>query len=174
MATLAEIPFGPVEPQELFGFTGEGAAVEHTRFGWCRLAGVELGSEDQALWVEAPLVLALHSPDEEVIPVPVRGGVPSDVNLEFVVGEKEAIVGLLSEFLRARVPGLIGEARAIVLALCNPRRARISRPPELQGVRLYYGVGEVLASLMRRPGAEGWSLEGEAFVRLGSERWYSC
>lgn len=174
MATLAEIPFGPVDPQELFGFTSDGPGAEHTRFGWCRLAGVELHSEDQAIWVEAPLVLGLHSPDEEVIPVPVRGGVPRDINLEFVVSEKDALVGLLSEFLRERVPGLIGDARAIVLALCNPRRARISRPPELRGARVYYGVGEVLAWLMRRPDVEGWSLDEEAFVRLGSERWYSC
>lgn len=177
MRALADLPFGPVEPLELFGLTegSEASEREHTRYGWCRLPGVELRGEDQALWLDAPLVLGLHSPDDDAIPVPRRGGVPSDINLEFALGGEDSAIALLSEFMRARAPELVGDARTIVLALCNPRRARISRPPELAGRRIYYGAGDVVAWLLRRPGASGWSLAAdEAFVQLACEHWYSC
>lgn len=174
VASLAALPFPCVEPLSLLGLREERAAPDrdHVAFGWCRLPRVELCGEEQSLWVEDPLVLALHSPDEDHIPVPVRAGVPRDINLEFVLAGGEAsAVALLSEFLRARAPELAGET--IVLALCNPRRARISRPAALAGRRIYYGAGEVVAWLQRRPGAAGWSLGDEAHVQLEAERWYT-
>lgn len=177
MTSLRDLPFEQTPPLALFGLDPERDApahVEHTRHGWCVLPGVELVAEDQALWVESPLIIALHSPDEDEIPVPRRGGVPADINLEFALSDDRSAVALLSEFLRARVPEVVGEAKSIVLALCNPRRARISKPPALAGRRLYYGTGDVVAWLRRRADASGWSLADGAFVQLESERWYTC
>lgn len=178
MHSLRDLPFNQVPPLALFGLDptrDAPAELEHTRHGWCALPGIELVGEDQALWIEAPIVLALHSPDEDEIAVPRRGGVPGDINLEFVLEDERSVIALLSEFLALedrdwRTP----EARPIVLALCNPHKARISRPPALAGRRIYYGTGEVVAWLRQREGASGWSLEDEAFVQLESLRWYTC
>ncbi|WAS93757.1 hypothetical protein [Nannocystis punicea] len=177
MTSLRDLPFEQTPPLALFGLDRDGDVPvdhEHTRYGWCVLPGVELVGEDQALWVESPLVLALHSPDEDEIAVPRRGGVPSDINLEFTLSPEDSAIALLSEFLGTRVPAIVGDARTIVLALCNPRRARISKPPALAGRRLYYGTGDVVAWLRRRPHATDWSLAGDAFVQLESARWHSC
>ena len=178
MLSLRDLPFEQTPPLALFGLDPHADApveLEHARYGWCALPGVELVSEDQALWVEAPVVLALHSPDDDEIAVPRRGGVPSDINLEFALDGERSAVALLSEFLRARALEIVGDARSIVLALCNPRRARISKPPALAGRRIYYGTGDVVAWLRRREGRAGWSLEREeAFVQLASARWYTC
>lgn len=176
MDSLRDLAFESVEPLRLLGLTPGAASPgdEHALYGWCRLPGVELVGEDQALWVDAPLVLALHSPDADEIQVPRRGGVPSDINLEFALDGGRSAIALLSEFLKVHAPAVVGDARTIVLALCNPRRARISRPPVLAGRRIYYGTGDVVAWLRRREGAVGWSLAGEAFVQLASDRWYTC
>lgn len=178
MTSLRDLPFDETAPLELFGLDPRADAPadhEHSRYGWCALPGVELVGEDQALWVEAPIVLALHSPDEDAIPVPRRGGVPADINLEFALADDRSAIALLSEFLAVRAPAVVGAGRPIVLALCNPRKARISRPPALAGRRIYYGTGDVVAWLRRREGASGWSLDsGEAFVQLESARWYTC
>ncbi|MDC0718425.1 hypothetical protein [Nannocystis bainbridge] len=177
MTSLRDLPFEQTPPLALFGLDQDGDVPvdhEHTRYGWCALPGVELIGEEQALWVEAPLVLALHSPDEDEIAVPRRGGVPSDINLEFALNESDSAIALLSEFLATRVPAIVGDARTIVLALCNPRRARISKPPALAGRRMYYGTGDVVAWLRRRAGATDWSLAGDGFVQLEAARWHSC
>jgi hypothetical protein len=178
MTSLRDLPFVETPPLELFGLDPHADAPadhEHARYGFCALPGVELVGEDQALWVAAPVVLALHSPDEDEIAVPRRGGVPADINLEFALDGDRSAIALLSEFLAARAPEVVGEARSIVLALCNPRKARISRPPALAGRRIYYGTGDVVAWLRRHEGASGWSLDrGEAFVQLESARWYTC
>lgn len=177
MSSLRDLPFEQTPPLALFGLDRDGdvpVGHEHTRYGWCALPGVELVGEDQTLWVESPLVLALHSPDEDEIAVPRRGGVPSDINLEFTLSDEDSAIALLSEFLAARAPAIVGDAKTIVLALCNPRRARISKPPALAGRRMYYGTGDVVAWLRRRPGATDWSLADGAFVQLEAARWYSC
>lgn len=174
--SLAALPFTGAEPLRLLGLEQDRETPDrdHAAYGFCRLPAVELRGEDQALWVEDPLVLALHSPDDDHIPVPVRAGVPRDINLEFVLDDGSSAVALLSEFLGARGAELAGDAKTIVLALCNPRRARISRPPALAGRRIYYGAGEVVAWLQRRPGATGWALGDDAHVQLAAERWYTC
>jgi len=177
MTSLRELPFEQAPPMALFGLDPDHDVPvdhEHTRYGWCVLPGVELVGEDQALWVASPLVLALHSPDEDQIAVPRRGGVPSDINLEFTLSAADSAIALLSEFLATRVPAIADTARPIVLALCNPRRARISKPPALAGRRMYYGTGDVVAWLRRRPEATDWSLDAGAFVQLESARWYTC
>src|SRR5690606_25195019 len=178
MTSLRELPFDQVAPLALFGLdpaADRPAELEHTRHGWCALPGVELVGEDQALWVESPLVLALHSADDELLAVPRRGGVPRDINLELALDDERSVVALLSQFLSARLPELVGDRQAIVLALCNPRKARISGPPALAGRRIYYGTGDVVAWLRQREGKAGWSLaDDEAFVQLESARWYTC
>lgn len=178
MTSLGDLPFEQTPPLALFGLDPDHDApgdLEHTRYGWCALPGVELVGEDQKLWVEAPLVLALHSPDEDEIAVPRRGGVPSDINLEFTLGPDSSAIALLSEFLSARAPAVVGEAHTLVLALCNPRRARISKPPALAGRRLYYGTGDVVAWLRRDHPDASWSLaHGGAYVQLAAARWYTC
>lgn len=173
MRSLADLPFGPVEPLRLLGLDfhsaagADGKGEDHSLFGWCRLPGALLRAPGQELRVEAPLVLALHSPDDESIAVPLRGGVPSDINLEFVLDAERSAVALLSEFLAARAPEVVGDAQTIVLALCNPRKARISKPKALAGRRIYYGTGDVVAWLPR-------DAAGPTYVELTSDRWYTC
>jgi hypothetical protein len=169
MRSLADLPFGPVEPLRLLGLdsAADGHGEEHALFGWCRLPAALLRAPGQRTWVEAPLVLALHSPDDESIAVPLRGGVPSDSNREFALDAERSAVALLSEFLAARAPAVVGDAQAIVLALCNPRKARISKPKTLAGRRIYYGTGDVVAWLPR-------AAAGPTYVELTSDRWYTC
>ena len=112
-------------------------------------------------------MLGLHSRDDAE---PLAG----DVELEFVLREGDetySAVTLLSEFLRARLAGLVGDASAVVLALCNPQDAELPRPEGLGDRPIYYAHGDVTAWMQRQPGARGWSPDAVE-ITLEAQRWH--
>jgi hypothetical protein len=94
-------------------------------------------------------VLALHAADD-------GPALPADILLEFALPGRP-VTALLSAFL-ARWRPLLPPAPAIVLALCNPHRARLAGPP---GV--HYALGAVDSWLDRDD-------DGER-LRLAADTW---
>lgn len=168
--TLAELPFGERAPWDLLGLDPQRSTVheDHDTSGYCRLPSVLL--EDGAgglLQVQDVLVLGLHSRDEAE---PLAG----DVELEFVLrdgDETYSAVVLLSQFLRTRLSALVGDASAVVLALCNPQDAEIPRPAGLGDRPIYYAHGDVTAWMQREPGVKEWTPDAVEII-LEAERWF--
>jgi len=168
--TLAELPFAERAAWDLLGLDPQRSEVneDHDTSGYCRLPALSL--EDGAGGVQRlrdVLVLALHSRDDAE---PLAG----DVELEFVLRdgpETYSAVALLSEFLRARLAGLVGDASAVVLALCNPQAADLPRPAGLGERPIYYAHGDVTAWMQRQPGARGWSPDAVEII-LEARRWH--
>jgi hypothetical protein len=158
--TLAEIPFRAREPLDLLNLREERAAPQddYAGFGHARVG--QLWLEDAAgarAPVEDALLLALHSCDL---------GAPraDDVELEFFVDEVApgySVRALLSAFLAARLPALLGPERAIVLALCNPHRAAIPHPPAAGSTPVHYALGDV----------ESWLDPAGPDLRLCADAW---
>jgi hypothetical protein len=167
---LASLPFIEREPRDLLDLVPrrERPNLDHDRSGWCRLP--ELTLEDAAGGREAvrgALVLGLHSMDD-------APPLADDIALEFVLhdgAETYSAGALLSAFLGARLAGLVGDAQAIVLALCNPQSAAVARPPGLGERPVYHADGDVTAWMQRRPGARGWS-PAEVEIILSARRWH--
>jgi len=84
---------------------------------------------------------------------------------------------LLSEFLLARLAGLVGDASAhtpvgaVVLALCNPQAAVVPRPAGLGERPIYYAHGDVTAWMKRQPGVRRWSPDAVE-ISLAAEFWF--
>lgn len=171
ISALADLPFVERDPWPLLGL--DPARTEpnrdHDECGFCRLDRVRLEDPGgRVITVEHPLVLALHTRED-----PER--LPDDLELEFTLhdadGEYSAVV-LLSEFLRRRAAALlIPRPAAVVLALCNPHRTVLPRPPVLGDLPLYYGHGDVTAWMQRRPGVRVWTPDSVDII-LSAERWY--
>jgi hypothetical protein len=171
ISALADLPFVERDPWPLLGL--DPARTEpnrdHDECGFCRLDRVRLEDPGgRVITVERPLVLALHTRED-----PER--LPDDLELEFTLhdadGEYSAVV-LLSEFLRRRAAALlIPRPAAVVLALCNPHRTVLPRPPVLGDLPLYYGHGDVTAWMQRRPGVRVWTPDSVDII-LSAERWY--
>lgn len=129
---------------------------DYTGFGHCR-ADVTLESADGSRQhVRDALVLALHCTEGTAL--------PDDVELEFFVpegGPDYSVTVLLSTFLATWLPRVCRDARAVVLALCNPGRAVIRRPAGLGRVPLFYAAGDV----------ETWFDDG---IRLVADSWTSA
>jgi hypothetical protein len=170
VTTLAGLPFVERPAWELLGLVPGRSEPDpdHDTAGWCRLPAVTL--EDDAggrTVVEGVLLLGLHSRDD-------ADPLADDIELEFVLRDADetySAVARLSEFLRARLAGLVRDASAVVLALCNPQRASVARPPGLGERPLYYADGDVTAWMQRRPGARGWT-PGEVEIILAAQRWH--
>jgi hypothetical protein len=158
--TLAEIPFRSREPLDLLNLREERATPQedYTGFGHCRVDVVWL--EDAAgrrVPVRDALLLALHSGD-------LGAARPDDVELEFFVDEVApgySVTALLSTFLSARLDELRRDERAIVLAMCNPHRAAIARPPVAGATPLHYALGDV----------ESWMDPDGPRLRLRADEW---
>lgn len=157
--SLAEIPFNRREPLDLLNLSQDRAApdADYTGFGHARLDLVWLQDEAGGrVPVPDALVLALHSCD-------LGAALPDDIELEFFIDEVEpgySVRAMLSAFLRARLPDLRGDERAIVLAMCNPYRATLATPAAAGSVPVHYAIGDV----------ESW-LDDGAGVRLQAEAW---
>lgn len=168
--TLADLPFVAREPWDLLGLDPQraGPDPDHDTAGYCRLPALLLEDAGGGLTpVKDALVLGLHSRDDAE---PLTG----DIELEFVMREGEetySAVALLSEFFDKRLAGLVGDASAVVLALCNPQRADLKRPAGLGERPLYYAHGDVTAWMQRRPGVRHWR-PGEVQIFLAAERWH--
>lgn len=152
MLALADIPFERREPLALLGLDGdEPPGDDFDAYGWCRPEEVWL--DDGSLRrVEAPLLLALHTPDAPT---------PGPLMLEFwIVHEGEALAVLVpwSRFCAERIVPLLGPERDVVLALCNPLRQRVEISAHFAGRRVHVADGDVRAVLDTR-------------LRLTAERW---
>lgn len=168
--SLAALPFVERDPWELLGLVPNRREPDrdHDAAGYTRLP--ELTLEDAAGGrhiVRGALVLGLHSRDD-------ADPLGDDIELEFVLRDGDdtySAVTRLSEFLRTRLAGLVGNAETVVLALCNPQSATVTRPPGLGDRPLYRADGDVTAWMQRRPGARGWT-PGEVEIILSADRWH--
>ncbi|MCB9707127.1 MAG: hypothetical protein H6711_35120 [Myxococcales bacterium] len=165
ITSIAEIPLEEREPLALLGFV-EGRVepdLDYYGFGWARLAAIDLVDRTGKIErVERPLLLALHSADD-------GDPYPDDVDLEFWLDDDDdtAIVAPLSAFLASRRPLLAG-APAIVLALCNPHRARLRRPAGVDAP-IYHALGDVLATFDLPEGSPYRAERGR--LRLEADAW---
>ena len=157
--SIAELPFHRGETLQILHLDADrdGIDADYTGFGHSRVDEITLVGEDGRVdVVRDALVLALHCADPGE---PLR----DDIELEFVLDEISpglSVSATLSRFLEVWLRVLSSDERAVVLALCNPHRAAVSRPTALLNVNtpLHYGVGDV----------ESWY---DGRVRLVSEAW---
>jgi hypothetical protein len=158
--TLAEIPFERREPLELLNLAADRDEPDpdYTGFGHCLVDVVWL--EDDAgtcVPVRDARIVALHSCD-------LGPAMADDVVLEFFVDQVApgySVTARLSAFLAARLDGLRGEERAIVLAMCNPHRAALASPPAAGSTPVHYAIGDV----------ESWLDPDGPSLRLRAEAW---
>jgi hypothetical protein len=150
--SIADLPFPEREPLALLHLDEERESlVETTDHGWARLREITLAAGGQTLRVRDPLLLALHWYEDGE---PLAG----DVELEIDVGAGESVTVLLSRFLDVWLPRL-GGTGPVVLAVCNPHRATLPRPPAAGDRTVYYGLGDV----------ESWLIDGSP--RLVADEW---
>ncbi len=135
--TIGDLPFDEGDPVEVLRLDREDP--DFTGTGFCRLEHVWLESRDgePPLRLDEALVVALHSPEE---PEELDG----DIELEFF---DQGVSVLLSKFLERRLPDVIGDERAVVLALCNPRHAIVPAPPSAGARPVWFGLGDVVSWL---------------------------
>jgi hypothetical protein len=164
--SLAEIPFCRMDPRDLLNLRGdrEEPDPDYTGFGHCRADEVWLeDGRGGCVPVRDALILALHSCD-------LGAPHPDDVELEFFAEEVApgySVTALLSTFLAARLAELRGDEGAIVLAMCNPHRAEIPRPPSAGAAPVYYALGDVESWLDDDGGGDcPW-----ARLRLRAQAW---
>ncbi len=141
---IADLPFRERPLLELLNLNEERDVPQHdyAGYGWALADSVWLGTADGAgIPVDGSLVLALHSPDEAE---PRR----DDVELLFDLSDGTSVTVPLSRFLEVWLPRLPA-ADSIVLALCNPHRAR---PPYRGQTPLHYAEGDVTSWLDRDQG----------------------
>ncbi len=145
IARIADIPFFEKPPRELLGivYGREQPELEYYEYGYGHLdlvCLVQPDNLDQPI-IRNALVLALHSADD-------GEAMTDDIELEFFVdeiAEDYSVTVLLSRFLEVWLPLVARDEAAIVLALCNPHRARMARPVFAAGVPVYYALGDVVA-----------------------------
>lgn len=158
VTSLTALPFVERDPWELLGLDPGRREPDHDH---------DAAGHREVL--HDVLVLGLHSRDD-------AEPLADDIELEFVLrddGETYSAITRLSEFLRTRLAGLVGDAGVVVLALCNPQAAAVARPPGLGERPLYRADGDVTAWMQRRPGAPGWT-PGEVEIILAADRWHRC
>lgn len=161
---IADLPFERRAPLELLGIRRGRPEpdLEFAGFGWGRLPRLELaGRTVPSIQLVEPLVLALHTPD-------VHDPAATELELEFELelgSETVSLVVPLARFLEQRVPRLPGDARDIVLALCNPTGMPVRAPSWLEDRRLHWASGDVIAWLDVD--------DGDERIRLQAERWHT-
>jgi hypothetical protein len=144
--SIGDIPFEETEALTLLGLHDDSPVGDaFYAYGWCRPAQLMLDDARGQTVLHAPLLLALHTPDEpEPGPLRLEFWVPHDDGDED--GEIAVLVPWLS-FANARLPALLGDERDVVLALCNPQHKPVSTPQGLGGRRFHYALGDVRAWL---------------------------
>jgi len=150
---IADIPFGRRELLELLALSHDRRTpdLDYAGFGWALAPRVVLdmaGAPPRE--VIAPIVIALHSADEQVT--------AGDVDLLFETDEQSIIVPLSGFWPHALAAVPAGPD--IVLALCNPAGAR----PPGTGRIVHYATGDVI-SWLDPVGSTAWS------VRLSAPVW---
>lgn len=172
--TLAALPFTEQPAWPLLGLDPDRRDplpdADHEAFGFCRLGELLLEDETTRTLtrVARPLVLALHTRED---PEPLD----ADLELEFILHDADgefSAVARLSEFLRRHLPPLLSpRPGAVVLALCNPHRTVLPRPAALGDLPLWYGHGDVSASMRRRPGQRTWTPD-TVDILLTADQWH--
>lgn len=147
VGAILELPFRERPPHQLLGFADgrDHVDLDYAGFGWARVDRLWLATPagGPAAPLDDALVLALHSvlpADADAAAGAASATVADDVELEFDLPDRPVVVWL-SAFLARWLPRL-PTAAATVLALCNPRRARLRSPRPL-----HYGLGAVDAWL---------------------------
>jgi len=152
MLSVADIPFERRAPLPLLGLEGESPpGDDFDAYGWCRPDAVWL-DDGARRRVEAPLLLALHTPD-----APQQG----PLMLEFWLhhqGEAIAVQVPWARFAAEHVVPLLGPERDVVLALCNPLRQRVVLSSHFADRRVHVAEGDVRAYL-------------DPDLRLTADRW---
>ena len=178
--SIADLPLPERDPLRLLGFDPARSEpdLDFWRFGHARLPAVELESRrtGERRRVVGPMIFALHSADD-------GEPYPDDVDLEFWLDEdeededEEAIIVSLALFLERRAAALVGDAPALVLALCNPHAARLRRPAGV-AAPMFYADGDVIAffdvddHLDLDVDASAALTSDQVRVRLVADRWH--
>jgi hypothetical protein len=153
--SVLDLPFIERPVDELLHFDPDRREVDrqYAGFGWTRLPRVWLGTtRGTALEpVDDALVLALHSAD-------AGAALADDIELEFELA-REVVQVSATLFLTRWLPRL-PQTRSIVLAMCNPHRARLALPVSRP---LWYPLGD----------AESWidDANGGRIELLAEDSW---
>lgn len=134
--TIDTLPFVEKPVRELLHLEAERDAPsrDFAGFGWARADTLWLEARDRpALRLDDAVVLALHTADD-------AEALDADLELELELPDRPVTV-LASAFLDRWLPRL-PQASAIVLAICNPHRAVLPRPPAAT-VPVHLPLGEV-------------------------------
>jgi len=170
MSGIAALPFLERPAHELLALDREGPDPDFDGYGWATLDRLWLtGEHGWSRRVDDALVIAVHAADD-------GAALADDVELDFAVdgqgryaagraaeGQRGSIDGVLKRvsanaFLAAWLPRLPA-ARTIVLAMCNPHRARLAPPPGTTAT-IRYPAGDAFA----------WLDPGDR-IRLTAEAW---
>ena len=152
IGSILALPFHERPALDVLGIgDGDAIDVDYAGFGWTRVDRLWLDAGGALTVVARPLVLALHAADD-------GPAFADDVLLEFALPD-QAITARLSAFLERWLP-LLPPAPAIVLALCNPHRARLSGPPDI-----HYALGSVDSWLDERADGDRLRLTADTWRR---------
>ena len=138
MLSIAELPFvaRPVIELLALDVDRDEPDRDYAGYGHAKLDRVMLvDGRGQQRVVEDVLLVAVHSSDDgEVLADDV------ELELDLPAGELRSVSVLASRFLEIWLPKLPA-AKAIVLVMCNPHRARLVRPS--WPVPIHYALGDV-------------------------------
>lgn len=165
MVTLADIPFQRRPTLPLLGLTPDSArGDDFDEHGWCRPSHVWLDDGTTRRRVDAPLLIAVHTPDE------LEPG-PLTLALWFT-HDGESIAARVSwqRFSSEVLPPLLGPETDVVLALCNPGHKPVPAPLALGARTLHFAHGDVTAWLDNPADPEPRAPD----IRLTAEQWRTC
>jgi hypothetical protein len=157
--TIAELPFVERPIRELLDLEidRDGPNRDYAGFGWACVDSVWLEAGDGAAKrVDDALVVALHTADD-------AEAVAHDLKLELELPDRPPVAVLASAFLDRWLPRL-PQRSAIVLAICNPHRVVLRRPPAA-AVPVHHARGNVEAWRELVPG------ESRDRIILTAEDW---
>jgi hypothetical protein len=148
---VAALPFRELPAVELLALDREGPDPDFDGYGWAKVDRLWLaGAYGVRRRLDDVLVIAAHAADD-------GAALADDVELDFAVAGELWRVSAAA-FLAGWLPRL-PPASTIVLAMCNPHRAVLARPPG-SAASLHYASGDVVAWL--DPGVR---------IRLSAEAW---
>ena len=156
IATIAELPFHERPVLELLNLVDHRSAPdpEYAGYGWARASRLWLVQPDGITRVvDDALLLALHCPDD-------GEALADDIELYFELPDQPPVTVIASAFFDRWLPQLPKDVSAIVLALCNPHHASLSRP-QTTGLPMNFAHGEV----------ESWVGLDDGRIELRAERW---
>jgi len=158
MVGVTDIPFERAATRGLLGLEPDSPrGDDFYEHGWCRPPVVWL-DDGTVRAIQAPLVIAIHTPDEPE---------PGPLHLEFWFdhGGEEIVARVQwDRFAVEKVVPILGPESDVILALCNPQNKDVRRPAGFGGRLLHVAEGDVTAWLddPRGPAPR---------IRLTADRW---